>query len=94
MTTIFVLLVLAAVIGGIFWKMQKSKAEEEAARQRMMRHKRKQAQQAITPEKNATWPVIVKPVKGDGAAADDDALPEPTMTAVAFEPDEELKTSA
>lgn len=93
MTTFLILLVLAAIVGGIMFKLHKSKVEEDLARHRMMRHKRKQAQEAITPQSDTTWPVIVKPVKGDGSA-DENTAPEPTMTAVAFEPDEELKTSA
>lgn len=92
MKMFIILLVLLAIVGGIVRRLQKARAEEDLARRRIMERKKKQHREAITPKSDTTWPVIVKPLKGDGVA-DDEGLEEPTMTSIEFEPAEELRTS-
>jgi hypothetical protein len=92
MKMFIILLILLAIVGGVVRRLQKARAEEELAHRRIMERKKKQHREAITPKSNATWPVIVKPLKGDGVA-DEEAAEEPTMTTIEYEPVEELRTS-
>jgi hypothetical protein len=92
MKMFIILLVLLAVVGGIVRRLHKARAEEDLARRRIMERKKKQHRESITPKVDATWPVIVKPLKGDGVS-DDERVEEPAMTSIEFEPAEELRTS-
>lgn len=84
MKMLIFLIVLALVATVVLMKVRKADAERELAREKAMKLKKKEHQQAITPKHHAEWPVIIKPA-GKRPASEEE-LPEPTMSTIEFKP--------
>jgi hypothetical protein len=86
MKALIFLILMALVIFGMIWSMRKSRAKADAARHESLNRLKKERQKVLTPQQYATWPVIITPLKRDGDTSNADLPPEPTMTAVEYEP--------
>jgi len=89
---IFVI-VLALVASVVLWRVRKADAERDLARQKAARQKQQQRKEAITPREHVHWPVIIKPV-GKRPIKEHEEHPEPSMTAIEFEPVDHPATRA
>jgi hypothetical protein len=74
-----------AALAFVIWKVHKSHTEAALARRTEVAKRRKQAKKVVTPELDMTWPVIIRPATGEGAAGEDSEA-EPSMTAIEYEP--------
>jgi len=92
---IFVVLVVSVMI----WRMRKTQAEIELAKHESVERRKKQEKEALTPQEDITWPVIIRPVSGNAASvkASDPEHPEeetfveePSMTSIEFVPVERV----
>jgi len=99
MAALIFLIFVVLVVSVMFWAMRKSQAKEVLAKQKSIQHRKKQTQEALTPEEHMTWPVIIRPVSGKQASGEgsdpdhpeEDALvEEPSMTTIEFEPSEHV----
>ena len=85
MKMLIFLIVLAAVVAVVLWRVRKADAEKDLARRKAMRQKQQQRKETITPEDHVKWPVVIraagKPTKGN-----EEELPEPQMTSIKFKP--------
>ena len=86
MKTLFFLIVLALVASAVIWKIRKSDAEAKLEQSKCMKLRNKQRKEAITPQEHAKWPVIIRPVTGDGSSEEE--IPEPSMATIEFKPTE------
>jgi len=91
------LIVIALVVSGMIWTMQKSRTEEDLARRKEIKRRKKHKKKALTPQKHMTWPVIIRPVSNASGADSESAhleeeplIEEPSMTAIEFEPPEHI----
>jgi len=84
------LIVFALIITALVWKMRKSQAEELLAKRKDLERRKKQQREAMTPEIDMVWPVIIKPVTGKRPPGEDESVPEPMMTAIEFAPSDHL----
>jgi len=84
------LIIFALIITALVWKMRKSQAEEELAKRKAYERRKKQQKEAVTPEIDMVWPVIIKPVTGKHPPGEDKAVPEPMMTEIEFAPSDQL----
>ena len=91
MKALIFLIVIASVIAAIMWYLRKTQAEEIRSRHEAVERRKKNDKVALTPTEDVTWPVIIKPVKGD-SPEEDTAVEEPSMTAIEFEPAEQVKS--
>lgn len=80
------LIVIAAIVSVLVWRMRKAQAEAARVRQAEIKRRRKQEKEAITPEIDMVWPVIIRPVKGDQNSSADARAEEPSMTTIEYEP--------
>ena len=85
MKVLVFLVVVALVVWVVAWRVRKTQAEEAIARRKAFKKRKKRQDKAMTPEIDMTWPVIVKPVRGENAPLEDE---EPSMTSIEFEPSE------
>lgn len=85
MKALVILTFLALAVAAVIWKMRKSEAEAELAKRKARERIKKQKKEAVTPDLDMTWPVIIAPVTGKNAPGQE-AVDEPTMTAIEFEP--------
>ena len=99
MAALIFLIFVVLVVSVMFWAMRKSQAKEVLAKQKSIQHRKKQTQEALTPEEHMTWPVIIRPVSGNAASvkASDPEHPEeetfveePSMTSIEFVPVERV----
>ncbi len=84
MKMLIFLIVLAAVVTVVLWRVRKADAEKDLARRKEMQQKQQQRKETITPEDHVKWPVIIRPA-GKGVVEGEE-MPEPTMTAIKFKP--------
>jgi len=86
MKALIILAVLALVVTAVIWKMRKTQAEADLAKRKARERLRKQKKEAVTPELDMVWPVLIRPVSGKNAPGQEPAVEEPTMTSIEFEP--------
>jgi len=91
MKALIFLVLLALVVSGVVWKMRKSQAEADAARRKTRERLKKQKKEAVTPEMDMVWPVIIRPVTGNDPSAQEMADKELAMTAIECELSEPLR---
>jgi len=97
MKTLIFLIFVILVISGIVWQMRKSQAKADLAKRKATELLRQRQKEAVTPQEDVIWPVVIRPVKGQASAAgsnpgnnEKDAVSdEPSMTAIEFEPTEQ-----
>jgi hypothetical protein len=94
MKALIILVILALGVSVVVWKTRKARAEAELARRKSLERHKKQLKKAVTPELDMVWPVIIRPVSGKNAAGHVQAVEEPAMTAIEFEPSSESKQAA
>ena len=88
MKTLLFLIVIIAVFAALIWKMRKSQAEEALARKKESERRRQQQKEALTSDMDILWPVIIRPVKGEGPDEADSQGEAASMTAIEYEPPE------
>jgi len=84
------LIIFALVISLLFWRMRKSQAEQELARRKALERRKKQQKEALTPEIDMVWPVIIRPVSGKHPPGEEAADEEPSMAEIEFTPSDQL----
>lgn len=84
MKMLIFLIVLAAVVTVVLWRVRKADAERDLVRSRELKQKQQQRKETITPEDHVKWPVVIR-AAGKPAEEVEEALPEPTMTSIKFE---------
>lgn len=98
MKTLIFLIFVVLVISGIIWTMRKSQAKADLAKRKATELLRKRQKEAVTPQEDVIWPVVIRPVKGQhGSAAGsnpgdrekDEVSDELAMTAIDYEPPEQ-----
>ncbi len=96
MKALIFLIILAALVSVVIWRVRKSDAEKYLARRKAAQLRNSQRKEAITPENHVKWPVIIRPVTGNSGSEAETEVPEPTMTAIEvefdYEPAEQTKT--
>jgi hypothetical protein len=90
MKTLIFLIFFILVISGMFWKMRKSQAEADLVQRKSIERKRKKEKEAVTTDEDMIWPVIIKPVSGEGAPDEEPEIEEPSMTTIEYEPPEKM----
>ena len=99
MKALIFLLITALVVSVIVWAMRKSQAKADLARRQSIERRKKKRKEDLTPQEYMEWPVIIRPVKGDGSpdaepdsdrGGDSPAVEEPSMTTIEFEPSEKV----
>jgi len=98
MKALILLIILAAVVSVVVWRVRKADAEKDLARRNAAKLRNLQRKDAITPEDHAKWPVIVRSVTGKPGSVAEPEIPEPTMTAIEvefdYEPAEQAKAQS
>jgi hypothetical protein len=89
MKTFIFLSFIVAVVSVLVWRMRKSQAEAAVARREEIERRKKQEKEALTPELDMIWPVIIRPVKGDQPSSADCQVEEPSMTTIEYKPPEQ-----
>lgn len=89
MKTLLFLIVIIAVFAALIWKMRKSQAEEALARKKESERRRQQQKEALTSDTDILWPVIIRPVKGEGSDEADSQGEAASMTTIEYEPPEQ-----
>ena len=84
------LIFFALVISVLIWRMRKAQAEAELAQRKALDHRKKQDKEALTPEIDMVWPVIIRPVSGKHPPGEEAAVEEPSMTAIEFSPSDQV----
>ena len=69
MKTLIFLIFVVLVISGIVWQMRKSQAKEDLAKRKATELLRQRQKEAVTPQEDVIWPVVIRPVKGQGSAS-------------------------
>ena len=90
MKALIFLILVALIVSVVVWRVRKTQAEEALARRKAHDQRKKKQHEAVTPDLDMTWPVIVKPVKGEAAPGEESAVPEPSMTSIEFEPSDRV----
>jgi hypothetical protein len=88
MKALIFLVLVALIVSVVVWRIRKTQAEEALAKRKSHERRKNKQKEAMTPEIDMTWPVIVKPVRGDGAPGDGPGVEEPSMTSIEFESSE------
>jgi len=88
MKALIFLVVFAAIIAVLVWRMRKNEAEAARVRRDALKKRKKQDSEALNQDMEIIWPVIIKPVSGKSPPGDESQAHEPTMTAMEFEPAE------
>jgi hypothetical protein len=83
------LIIFALVISVLIWRMRKSQAAEELAQRKALDGRKKRQKEAITPEIDMVWPVIIRPVSGKRTPGEA-AVEEPSMAEIEFTPSDQL----
>lgn len=89
MKALIILLIVGLIVSVVVWRFRKAQAEEALARREALKKRKKKQNEVMTPEIDMTWPVIVKPVRGEGAqeqVGDEDL----SMTSIEFEPSDQV----
>ena len=98
MKSLIFLIVVGLVVSAIIWKIRKSQAEADLARRKDIERRRKEEKEAMTPEVDMIWPVVIRPLKSQGSpggpsrgaqGAEEPAVEEPMMTSIEFVPAQE-----
>lgn len=84
MKMLLFLIVFAVLISAMIWWMRKSQAEAELAERKALEKRKKQQKEALTPEIDMVWPVIIKPVTGKRPPGEEPAVEEPLMAEIEF----------
>lgn len=84
------LIILALVISVFIWRMRKSQAEELLAQSKALDRRKKRQKEALTPEIDMLWPVIIRPVSGKRPPGEEAAVEEPSMAEIEFTPSDQL----
>lgn len=84
------LIIFALVISVLIWRMRKSQAEQVLAQRKALERRKKRQKEAITPEIDMVWPVIIRPVSGKRPPGEEAAVEEPSMAEIEFTPSEPL----
>jgi hypothetical protein len=82
-TLVFVIFIIA-IVSLMVWRMRKSRAAEALARRQDVERRKRQEKEALTPEIDMIWPVIIRPVTGDQPSG----VEEPSMAAIEYTPPE------
>ena len=85
MKLIIFLLAVVMVVGLVVWRLQKSHDEAESARLKSIKRRKQKEKEALTPEIDMIWPVIVRPLKGEHPGEKESTPEEPSMTEIEFE---------
>jgi len=80
MKALVILAFLALAVAAVILKMRKSQAEAELAKRKARERIKQKKKEAVTPELDITWPVIIAPVTGKNAPGKESAVDEPTMS--------------
>jgi len=83
-TLLFVILIIA-IVSVVAWRMRKARAAEALARRRDIERRKQQDKEALTPEIDMIWPVIIRPIKGDQPSRVEE---EPSMATIEYTPPE------
>ena len=86
MKTLFFLIVLAAVVSIVIWRVRKSDAEAQLAQAEALELRKKLRSESVTTKNPAEWPTIIRTVSGDQSSESE--IPEPMMAAIEYEPAE------
>ncbi len=86
MKTLFFLMVLALVAYVVIWRLRKSDAASQLAQSETLELRKMQRKEAITTKEPVVWPVIIRPVTGDGSSEAEAEIPEPSMATIEYEP--------
>jgi len=88
MKALIFLVVFAAIVGVLVWRMRKAEAEAARVKREAIKKRKKKESEALNQDMEIIWPVIIKPVTGKGPPGHESPAHEPTMTAMEFEPAE------
>jgi hypothetical protein len=88
MKALIFLVIVAAAVSVVVWRTRKAQAEEARARRQAIERRKKQQQENLAQDMDMVWPVVIRPVKGDEAAAAEEQAEEPSMTTIEYEPPE------
>jgi hypothetical protein len=89
MKALLFVIVIIAVVAVVAWRMQKARAVAALARRQDLERRRRKEKEALTPELDMIWPVIIRPVKGDQRSSADARVGEPSMTTIEYRPPEQ-----
>ena len=84
------LIVFALAIYAMIWWMRKSQAEAELEQRKALERRKKQQKEALTPDLDMIWPVIIKPVTGKHPPGEESAVEEPSMEEIEFTTSEQV----
>jgi hypothetical protein len=89
MKALIILVIMGLIVSVVAWRFRNAQAEEALARREALKKRKNKDKQVMTPEIDMTWPVIVKPVRGEGAQEEvgDEEL---SMTSIDFEPSDQV----
>jgi hypothetical protein len=86
MKALIFLIFIAAGVYVMVWRMRKAQAEEARARRDKLTQRKKQNKEAVTPELDMVWPVIIRPVKGEESGKAKPEAADPAMTTIEYKP--------
>ena len=86
MKALFFLIVLAAVVSIVIWRVRKSDAEARLAQAEALELRKKLRNEAVTTKDPVQWPTIIRTVSGDQSSESE--TPEPMMATIEYEPAE------
>jgi len=92
MKALIFLIIIALVVSAMIWTMRKSQAEADIARQKSIKHRKKQEKEVLKPLEDQAWPTIIRTVKGPDPDAADPEIQEPSMATIEFAPSEHMMT--
>jgi hypothetical protein len=87
MKMLIFLLVFSGVVFVVVKKVRKSQAEAALARRKEIARRRKREKEAVAPDLDMIWPVLIRPATGKDAPGKE-AEAEPSMTTMDYEPPE------
>ena len=89
MKALIILVIMGLIVSVVVLRFRKAQAEEALARREALKKRKNKDKEVMTPEIDMTWPVIVKPVRGEGVQEEvgDEEL---AMTSIDFEPSDQV----
>jgi hypothetical protein len=88
MKALVLVILIIAIVSVMAWRMRQSRAAAALARRKDLDRRKRQEKEALTPEIDMLWPVIIRPVKGDQGSSADARVAEPSMTTIEYTPPE------
>jgi hypothetical protein len=89
MKVLIFLIFIVLVVSVMFWTMRKSQVEEDLARSKSIKRRKKEEKDVLTPLEDQAWPTIIRTVKGHDPNSE---IEEPSMATIEFAPSEHLTT--